>query len=137
MISASKSSCFNSRLKQGEMCKSMEYENTNIFILIGALTISIFVSGTRKHLWSLIIKPTINNSKTTPKRINQLWMERLWCCSWFKGFTYKNIFTVTGKSANNVAIMLRLLGQPYRQSNIGPNFPKLWPGSRLIAHYYS
>ena len=77
MISVSKSSCFNSSLKQGEMCKSMEYEDMNIFLLIGALTISIFVSGTRKCLWSLIINPAINSSKTTPKRINQLWMERL------------------------------------------------------------
>ena len=71
----------------------------------------------RKEKILLVIDNKTSNlsNKTTAKRINQLWMERLWRCSWFKGFTSKNIFAVTGKSANNTSIVSRILGEPYRQ----------------------
>ena len=46
MISINKLSCLNSRLKQGEMCKSMEYEerfkqHQNLFKDLGTESMSI------------------------------------------------------------------------------------------------
>ena len=46
MISLNKLSCLNSRLKQGEMCKSMEYEerfkqHQNLFKDLGTESMSI------------------------------------------------------------------------------------------------